>query len=90
MKTIFLNISDDNWPNRNGELFVNWAGEFTYPNTIGFMEHFRLYKDMVDWILNNIEDPWHNVCWTKKGDCIYIQFRKERDMTWFSLRWNGN
>lgn len=87
MTAIRSNIPMPNWPNHNGELFDNWAGELTYPNTTNFLEHFRLYEDMVDWILNNIDDPWHNACWNKISDCIYIQFRKERDMTWFVLRW---
>lgn len=81
-------LPQENWigAGLNGELPYGWAGELTYPNTIGFGDHFQLYRDMVEWINTNIKDPGTNVQWTKIGDCIYVQFRKQKDMTWFALR----
>jgi hypothetical protein len=85
-----LSLPDDNWIGSvsagNGKLPYGWAGELTYPNTIGFDEHFQLYRDMVYWIAENVNNHRSNVLWTKIGDCIYVQFRKEKDMVWFSLR----
>jgi hypothetical protein len=83
------NLPEPNWPNSNGELFYGWAGELTYPNTIGFDRHFQLYRDIVEWLENNVKDHYHNTCWTKIGDCIYVQFRKQKDMMWFSLRFGA-
>lgn len=76
-----------NWPERpNGDLPYGWAGELTYANTMGFDAHFELYKDMVEFINQHVKNPKENCFWNKIGDCIYIQFRKSKDMTWFVLR----
>ncbi len=83
-----MTIPAPNWPNKNGELFHTWAGTWTNSNTIGFEAHFKLYRDIVDWLEQNVNDHYHNTCWTKIGDCIYVQFRKERDLVMFSLRWS--
>ena len=85
-----LSLPDDNWIGSIGTGSSNvpygWAGELTYPNTMGFDLHWQLYGEMIDWIQHNVKNHRSNVLWTKIGDCIYIQFRKEKDMTWFSLR----
>ena len=78
-------MPEPNWLGGGG-LPSGWAGELTYPNTIGFEAHFQLYRDMVVWLEQNVHNHRSNVLWTKLGDCIYIQFRKQKDMTWFSLR----
>ena len=80
-------IPAPNWPNHDGQVFANWAGELTYPNTTDFDTHRQLYRDMVAWIMDNVADYRHNTCWAKIGDCIYIHFRKSADLTWFALRW---
>lgn len=83
-------LPDSNWPNqRTGELPYGWVGELTYPNKIGFEAHFKLYSDMVEWINEHVKNPKGNVLWNKIGDCIYIQFRKEKDMFWFTLRFGA-
>lgn len=80
-------LPSPNWPSAHtGELPYGWVGELTYPNNIGFENHFQLYRDMVAWIQDNINNPTGNVTWNKIGDCIYVQFRKEKDMFWFKLR----
>ena len=75
-----------NWPLITGELPYGWAGELVYPITQGFREHQALYAEMVGWIFRNIQNPTQNALWNKLGDCIYVQFRKRKDMMWFSLR----
>lgn len=75
----------ENW--EESDLPYGWAGEWTCPNIIGFDKHFQLYADIATWILNNIHNPYGNCKWAKIGDCIYVQFRKKKDMTWFILRW---
>jgi hypothetical protein len=44
---------------------------------------------MVDWLEQNVKNHRGNTLWTKIGDCIYIQFRKKKDMVWFSLRFGA-
>lgn len=77
--------ASENWD--EDKLPYGWVGEWTNPNTIGFEKHFRLYQEITDWIVNNIHNPYGNCKWTKTGDCIYVQFRKQKDMAWFLLRW---
>lgn len=73
-----------NW--NDSALPLGWAGELSYANTIGFSAHMRLYINMVEWITDNVDNARKNCKWAKLGDCIYIQFRKKKDMVWFSLR----
>jgi hypothetical protein len=84
---MFEELPKENWARElNDVLPYGWAGELAYPNTQGFEEHFRLYKDMVEHIMSNVANPHDNVLWTKIGDCIYVKFRKEKDLMWFKLR----
>lgn len=80
----------DNWIGSisagGGQVPYGWAGELTYPNNTNFDDHFQMYNEMVEWIHDNINNHRSNVLWTKIGDCIYVQFRKPKDMMWFSLR----
>ena len=78
---------EDNWTFDDPDLPYGWAGEYSNANTIGFELHYQLYSDIVDWINSNIKNPRSNARWTKIGDCIYVQIRKKKDYTWFSLRW---
>lgn len=57
------------------------------PNTMGFDAHFDLYRSIAQWIPENIHYARRNTRWTKMGDCIYVQFKKEKDYHWFMLRW---
>lgn len=84
----YPNLPGENWYSSNytGVLPEGWAGELTYVNHTNFDDHRQLYKDIVAWIEKNIKNPTQNVLWTKLGDCIYVQFRKQKDMMWFSLR----
>lgn len=82
-----VTLPESNWI--GGTLPYGWAGELTYPNIQGFDAHFQMYRDMVDWCEKNVKNHRSNVLWTKIGDCIYVQFRKKRDMTWFSLRFGA-
>ena len=73
-----------NW--NDPDLPYGWAGEWTCVNTMGFDAHFQLYKDVTLWIEQYINRPYNNAKWIKIGDCIYVQFRKQKDMNWFLLR----
>jgi hypothetical protein len=81
-------LPDPNWIGGGGVPY-GWAGELTYPNTIGFDAHYQLYRDMVEWLKQNVKNYRSNTLWTKIGDCIYVQFRKKQDMMWFSLRFGA-
>ena len=83
MTDISLRIS--NW--YYGETKEDWAGEYTCSNTMGFVRHFQLYNDIVDWVWDNIEQPELNTRWAKIGDCIYVRIRKPKDWTLFALKW---
>lgn len=61
--------------------------EHHIPNTIGFDAHFQLYRDIVEWMPKNIHHVKRNTRWAKLGDCIYLQFKKEKDFMLFMLRW---
>ena len=78
-------LPEANWYQDSYDLY-GWAGELTYVNTQGFDHHFQLYRDMVAWIRENVKNPQQNVLWNKIGDCIYIQFRKQKDKNWFAMR----
>lgn len=82
-----VTLHEANWI--GGILPYGWAGELTYPNVVGFDAHFQMYNDMVEWINANVSNPRYNTLWTKIGDCIYVQFRKKKDMMWFSLRFGA-
>lgn len=72
------------------KLPYGWAGEYSIPNTTNFDHHMQLYQDIVYWIRANIQTPYANACWTKIGDCIYVQIRKPKDYTLFLLKWSAN
>ena len=78
-------LPEANWP-PTAVLISGWAGELTYPNRTNFDDHFQQYRDMVNWIKTNVKNPEQNVLWNKIGDCIYIQFRKQKDKNWFAMR----
>jgi hypothetical protein len=83
-------IPAHNWPSINtGTIPYGWAGEIAYPNRTNYDDHLRLYVDMVQWILELVERPYNNALWTKIGDCIYVQFRKEKDMVWFQMKFGA-
>ena len=76
--------SDANHPDwcvKNG-----WAGELSYPNTTNFQHHMSLYGQMIKWVLEYVDNPHDNVLWDKKGDCIYLIFRKKEDLIMFKLK----
>lgn len=84
-------LHEENWHSSayTSGLPGGWAGELSYPNRTNFHDHFQLYNDMVEWIKQNVANPHQNVLWTKIGDCIYIQFRKRKDMLWFQLKFGS-
>ena len=79
----------DNWQSL-GSLPVlpyGWAGEIQLDlDTENFMWLLR-FREISDWIYNNIENYDQNVIWVKMGGIMYAQFRKRRDLVWFKLRW---
>lgn len=78
---------ESNWREADaGKLPYGWARELSYPNVQGFDAHYQLYKDMVQWLERNVKNYQQNTRWIKIGDCIYVQFRKSKDMAWFALR----
>ena len=84
-------LSEENWHTSayTSGLPGGWAGELSYPNRTNFDDHFQQYINMIAWTEQNVEDPHQNVLWTKIGDCIYIQFRKKKDMMWFKLKFGS-
>ena len=47
----------------------------------------KSFREKSDWIVNNIDGYEHNVIWVQSGGKMYAQFRKEKDLAWFKLRW---
>jgi hypothetical protein len=83
-------LPEPNWPNSlSNTVLHGWAGELYYPNNTHFEHHFQLYRDMVEFIMSTVKNPHNNVLWNKMGDCIYIKFRKKKDMAWFTLRFGA-
>lgn len=85
-------LPKENWYStyqHTGTVPEGWAGELTYPNRTNFDDHLQQYMNMVAWVEQNVENPHQNVLWTKIGDCIYVQFRKNKDMLWFKLRFGS-
>ena len=82
-------LPDPNWPSNLYGLPYGWAGQVSYPNRTNFEDHFQMYRDMVAWIKEHVKNPEQNVLWNKIGDCIYVQFRKQKDKTWFTLRFGA-
>lgn len=87
-----------NWPDslytvkmsgRAIDLPHGWAGELAYPNTTDFDDHWDMYLDMVNHINTYVKDPTQNAFWNKVGDCVYVMFRKEKDMNWFILKYGA-
>jgi len=84
-------LLESNWPHfpgtsENGKLPYGWAGQQHYFNSVGFDAHFQLYNDIVRWCYDTIQNTKQNAYWTKIGDCIYIQLRKEEDLLMFILK----
>lgn len=77
-------LPEPNWPEQ--PYWFGWSGELTYPNRTNFDDHFQQYRDMVEWIKENIKNPEQNVFWNKIGDCIYVRFRNQKDKNWFAMR----
>ena len=84
-------LHEENWyPGGFNDIVPGgWAGELSYPNRTNFDDHLQQYINMIEWIKQNVADPYQNVLWTKIGDCIYIQFRQRKDMLWFTLRFGS-
>lgn len=83
-------LPNSNWPPHNEPgILEGWAGELTYANTMGFELHFQMYREIVTFINENVKNPKQNCLWNKIGDCIYVQFRKKKDMNWFALRFGA-
>lgn len=57
---------------------------------MGFAEHFELYRNVVEWIREHVEDSYHNTSWIKQGDVIRVQFRKEQDLLMFTLKFGSS
>jgi hypothetical protein len=81
-------LPESNWP-KGIDFFgtpYGWACQLTRTDE-NFDGHRQKYRDIVRWILATVENPNQNVLWTIVADRIYLKFRKEKDMTWFQLRW---
>lgn len=84
MTRAVVEVPSMNW--NDFDLPLGWAGEVSYANTMGFSEHMQLYLSMIEWLKCNVANVRRDCKWIKIGDCIYVQFRKKKDMTWFVLR----
>lgn len=68
----------------------NWDNEFDF---YGWQEECYLkstmiqYKEVVEWLYDNIPNVESNVCWTY-ANCPVFRFRKPKDQSWFMLRWS--
>ena len=83
-----------NWPNDvyfggTVTLPYGWAGELTYSNVTNFQDHMSMYYDMVQHINKYVKNPKQNCMWNKIGDCVYVMFRKQKDMQWFVLKYGA-
>jgi hypothetical protein len=81
-----MTLPEAHW-NRGHLKSRNTWFEHCIPNNVGFDAHFQMYRDIVAWIPKNIHHHRRNTRWTKMGDGIYVQFKKEKDYHWFMLRW---
>ena len=74
-----------NWQSNN-VLPYGWAGELAYPNRTNFEDHYNTYVDMLNFVSTNVKNYHNNCQWTKIGDCVYFMFRKQKDLSWFIMR----
>ena len=81
----------DNWQPRinfdGPELPYGWAGEVIIDLDNQNFMWLKSFREKSDWIENNIDGYEHNVIWVQSGGKMYAQFRKEKDLAWFKLRW---
>ena len=81
-----MELQKSNWERKNAKSRGKWFAH-AIPNTIGFNNHFKLYNDIVFWIRDNLRHHTQDARWIKIGDCIYVQFKNEKDYVWFMMRW---
>lgn len=74
-----------NWP----AAATHCQSYLAYPNITNFDDHYRLYTEMVDWILANSDSPCENFLWKKIGDCIYIYGKNHTELLLFKLRFGS-
>ena len=81
---------DDNWPDANPwrrgviGLPYGWTNKASIS-----VDDWRDYNKVVEWLFTNIENSKANVHWVWLGNEIFLQFRKAKDFTLFSLRWGA-
>lgn len=81
----------DNWQSFSElimpELPHGWAGQVVIDlDTENFM-WLLTFRERSEWITQNIKNYEQNVIWARIGSLMYAQFRKQKDLAWFSLRW---
>jgi hypothetical protein len=81
-----MTLPSSHWDRHEIKSRSQWF-QHCIPNTMGFEAHFQLYWDIIEWIQKNIHHHRRNTRWTKMGDGIYVQFKKETDFMLFMLRW---
>ena len=62
--------------------------EYVFPfkeYSIGYSDR---YNDIVDWILEHLDKPYHHVRWHVNNMHIRVKFRYERDYLRFVLTWS--
>lgn len=81
---------EDNWPY---DVYIpgtgtldGWAGSWAKYNR-RFGDGITQLNSIVEWILENIENPKSNAHWTRVGDYIHVAIRRPKDYQWFLMRW---
>lgn len=74
-------IKSENWDNSFD--FYGWQDEFEFR----IKPDMYLYKEVVEWLYDNIHNTESNVCWTFTYGPVF-RFRKAKDQAWFMLRWS--
>ena len=84
-----MDSDSHNWPKYGLKepKHYGWAGEWHSSENLGIAEQYELYKEIYEWLLVNIQNPYINSQIYYNSDRIYVQMRKNNDYTLFMLRW---
>lgn len=74
----------NNWPEKEKP---GWH-EITFNSSkMTVVDYLTLYRNTVDWVMENVENPYRHVHWGFDATEAIFRFRHERDYLRFVLRW---
>ena len=72
-------IKSENWSH-------DWFESHGWQEELCLKSTMIEYKEVVEWLYDNVHNTESNVCWTYVGHPVF-RFRKSKDQVLFMLRW---